>query len=200
MVIYALIVYALMNVVIFLSLFSFYKPVLYFYHPVIKVLLIGAIFGLCFIPFFSLSFASIFYNLFDTPSFSLLILSLVGIFRIFVPNMNILIGYRGFIALFVIWFLITLNALDIWTWAYGKLSFEIYVSLAIIAIIYCIDRICATLLLVALVLWLIFPKTMSVYNGLFDCMIAIFGFCMQPALPTKTDFIQFARNTNYLKR
>ncbi|RDU71567.1 hypothetical protein CQA66_06300 [Helicobacter aurati] len=192
MVIYALIVYALMSVAIVLSCVTFYKPSFYFYSPLLKIAFSCGIFALCLFPL-SFSISSFFYVFFDIPSFSILILSIVSIVRFFLPSIRLMIGYRGFIALFAAWFFLSLNSLDIWVCGYVGLSDEILVATWIIALIYCIDRLCAVMLLIACMLWLLFPNMTDIYDGLFDPIVAIFGFCMQTISPSKAVFMKFSR-------
>ena len=197
MVAYSLIVYALMGVSVALFCICLFKPACYFYSPLAKVALSGGIFGISLLPIKGFSIASLLYGLLDAPSLAAAVLVAVSLLRFFVPNIGLVIGMKGFIAIGMVWVLLLVNALDVWRWAYGSPGYEIWVSTVMIALVFCADRMAGLLLLSALLLWIILPTNLNLYKALFDSIVSLFGFFMQIIPPSRIAYMKFSKGLRY---
>ncbi len=142
---------------------------------------IGILFGIAsIIPMPHFSLADIMYRIFDYPSFLLLFVSLFGLVQHGIGNIGLLISYRGFIALFIIYILFMLNVFGMLDFIYGYIGYKVLLCGILIAIVYCVDRLCAFSLSLAMLLWgIFFTDSMDIYDALFDPVVCIFGILAQ---------------------
>lgn len=189
MIYYSLFTYSLMCAAIALGILSFVRLFFgTFLQPFTRGLISLSAFILSMIPIHHISFSMLLYSIFDTPSFLLFFICLFSIIRTFVNQIGFTISYRGFLFLAILWLLFAGNAFGIFDWAYGPLGYKILLISCVIAICYCIDRICAVFMLMAFSLWLPFANTLDLYNAVFDSNVALFGWLMQSMPLFKNNF------------
>ncbi|GAB0173531.1 hypothetical protein [Helicobacter trogontum] len=177
---YSLVTYSLMCSAIVLGLLSLARLFFgTFLRPITRGFISLLVFILSLIPIKYMSLSMLLYSIFDIPSFLLFFICFFSIIRTFVNQIGFTIGYRGFLFLAILWLLLLSNAFGVFEWAYGTLGYKILCVSCVIAICYCIDRVCAIFMLMSFTLWLVFANTLDLYSAMLDSNVALFGWIMQ---------------------
>lgn len=163
MIIYSLFVYTMLLVLVLNKSIDLCKKLNILHsNNVVKIIyfIIFAIF--INIKYKDLSVTILAYSILDYPSFTLCIVCILSLIRIFY-DIGLVTNWMGKVVVFIFWIILVISALGYIDFTYGNRGYSIFVFAMFCAILYLFDRSYGFIVLLSLVLWTIFGLHYNIY-------------------------------------